>query len=147
MPPSPVTPRLLLLILAIGFTLEATDSLAQQTKGIPTVGIIALAATPDDPIISALRQRLNDLGYIEGRTINFEFRTAQGHPDRLPKLSEELVRLKVDVIVVGNALVAQSLQRVTSTTPIVMATSDPVASGLVSNLARPDGNITGLSGM
>ena len=84
---------------------------------------------------------------MEGQTIRIEHRTAQGHPDRLPGLAEELVRLNVDVIVVANPLGAQALQRATSTIPIVVALFDPFANGLVTNLARPGGNITGLSSM
>jgi putative ABC transport system substrate-binding protein len=84
---------------------------------------------------------------VEGRTIRIEHRTAQGHPDRLPRLAEELAERKVDVIVVTNPLAAQALMRVTSTIPIVTTLFDPVASGLVTNLAHPGGNVTGLSSM
>jgi len=142
-----VIARLLLLAFAVGFVLVATNAPAQQTKGVPTVGILALSASPTDPIVGALRLKLHDLGYVEGQSINFEFRTAQGHPNRLPRLAEELIEWKADVIVVGNSVVAQAVQRATATIPIVIVTTDPVASDLVTSLAHPAGNITGLSAM
>ena len=83
------------------------------------------------------RQNLRELGYVDGQNIRFEFRGAQGQVDRLPSLAEELVRLNVDVIFAGNAQTAQALRRATSTIPIVIALVDPVASGLVTNLAHP----------
>src|SRR5690348_12778456 len=139
--------RALLLIIAFAFGLGIMDSFADQAKGVRTVGILALSASSTDPIVGALRQELHDLGYVEGRSINFEFRTAQGHPNRLPRLAEELIELKVDVIVVGNSVVAQAVRRATATIPIVIVTTDPMASGLVNGLAHPAGNITALSAM
>jgi putative ABC transport system substrate-binding protein len=138
-----------LLLVALGFNLAAATAPAgaQQTDRVPLVGVLSVAAGPDDPVFIAFRQGLSELGYIEGRSVRFAFRTAQGHPDRLPRLAEELVQLKVDVTVVGNSLAAQAVRRATSTIPIVIATGDPVASGLVTNLAHPGGNVTGLSGM
>ena len=100
---------------------------------------------PDDPITSTWRQGLRDAGYVDGQNIRLEFRTAQGHPDRLPGLAEELVKLNADVIFAGSTLAAQAVKRATSTIPIVMALVDPVGSGLVTNLAHPGGNVTGLS--
>ncbi len=110
------------------------------------MGVLMTIAGPDDPIVDALRHGLRDLGYVEGRNIKIEFRTAQDHPDRLPGLAEELVQLKVDVIFAPASTAVEAVRRVSSTIPIVMALSgDPVASGLVSSLARPGGNVTGLS--
>jgi len=139
--------RALLFTIAFAFGVGIIDSLADQAKGVRTVGILALSASPTDPIVGALRQELHNLGYVEGRSIKFEFRTAQGHPNRLPRLAEELIQLKVDVIVVGNSVVAQAVRQATATIPIVMVTTDPVASDLVTSLAHPAGNITGLSAM
>jgi putative ABC transport system substrate-binding protein len=139
--------RIVLLIVALNLAGATTTSWAQQPNRIPVVGWLAAAAGPDDPLVEALRQGLRERGYLEGRNIKLEFRTAQGHPDRLSGLAEELVTLKADVIVVPNPIAAHALRRATSTIPIVVALFDPLASGLVTNLARPGGNITGLSSM
>ena len=142
-----MTRHLLLLALALNLAVAATHAWAQQPNKISIVGYLALAAGPDDPIVMAWRQGLRELGYVDGQNIRFEFRGAQGHPDRLPGLAEELVKLNVDVIFAANALGAQALRRATSTIPIVIALVDPVASGLVTNLAHPGENVTGLSSM
>jgi ABC-type uncharacterized transport system substrate-binding protein len=98
------------------------------------------------PPILALRQGLSELGYVEGESIAIEWRWAQGKNDRYPDLAAELVKLKVDIIVAATTAGAQAAQKVTRTIPIVMGfASDPVAAGLVANLARPGGNITGLA--
>ncbi len=92
------------------------------------------------------RQRLRELGYVEGDNITFESRWADGRADRLPTLAAELVKSKVDVIATGGAPSAEAAKRATNTIPIVMATgSDPVALGLVSSLSRPGGNVTGVA--
>jgi putative ABC transport system substrate-binding protein len=94
------------------------------------------------------REALRDLGYIEGRNIRFEVRSAQGQPDRLPELAAELVRSKVDIILSSLTPAVTAAKNATRDIPIVMAPAgDPVATGLISNLARPGGNITGLSGI
>jgi putative ABC transport system substrate-binding protein len=142
-----MTRRNLLLALALNLAVAATHAWAQQTNKVPIVGYLAVAAGPDDPLFMAWRQGLRELGYVEGRTIRFEFRTAQGHPDRLPGLAEELVQLNVDVFFAANLLTAHAAKRATSTIPIVVALIDPVASGLVTNLAHSGGNVTGLSSM
>lgn len=142
-----MTRHLLLLALAVNLAVAGTHAWAQQTTKLPIVGYLALAAGPDDPIVMALRQGLRDLGYVDGQNIRLEFRGAEGHLDRLPRLAEELVKLNADVIFVPNPLSAQALQRATSTIPIVVALFDPVASGLVTNLAHPGGNVSGLSFM
>ncbi len=142
-----MTRHLLLLAFSLNLAVAPTAVWAQQTKKIPIVGYLALAAGPADPIVEAWRQGLRELGYVEGRTIRIEFRTAQGHPDRLPGLAGELVQLNVDVIFVPNMLGAQALRRATSTIPIVTALFDPLASGLVTNLVQPGRNVTGLSSM
>jgi ABC-type uncharacterized transport system substrate-binding protein len=142
-----MTRRLMPLAVTFIFAVAATHAWTQQTRKIPNLGYLALAADRDDPIVEAWRQGLRELGYVEGSTIRVEFRTAQGHPDRLPGLARELVQLNVDVIFVGNMLGAQALRRATSTIPIVTALFDPLASGLVTSLVQPGGNVTGLSSM
>ena len=95
-----------------------------------------------------MRQGLRDAGYVEGRDITIEWRSANGDDDQVPRLAADLVGRKVDVIVVGGNAATLALKRATSTIPIVMALSaDPVGSGLVTSLARPGGNVTGLSPM
>ena len=96
--------------------------------------------------IEAFRQGLRELGYVEGKNIVIEWRSAEGKPDRLPALAAELVRLKVDIIVTGGATATRAAKEATVTIPIVMTQdSDPVGNGFVASLARPGGNITGLS--
>jgi putative ABC transport system substrate-binding protein len=92
------------------------------------------------------RDAFEKLGWIEGKNIIFERRYAADHPDRLPELAAELVRLKVEVIMAGGTLAPLAAKRATTTIPIVMTTAgEPLGSGLVSNLARPGANVTGLS--
>ncbi len=97
-------------------------------------------------LFGALSEGLRDLGYVEGRNIVFERRYADGHMDRLPEIAAELVRLRVDVIVTGSSIHVAAAKQATQTVPIVMVfTADPVQAGFVRSLARPGGNITGLS--
>jgi putative tryptophan/tyrosine transport system substrate-binding protein len=96
----------------------------------------------------AFRDRLRELGYIEGKSIRFETRFARGTPDRVPALAQELVGLKVAVLVTSGTIAAQTAKRATSVIPIVMATGeDPVRLGIVASLARPGGNITGVTSL
>jgi putative ABC transport system substrate-binding protein len=143
-----MTRRIILLAIAFNLAVAATHAWAQQTDKIPVVGVLlAPAGRPDDPLVEAFRQALRDRGYVEGRNIRIEFRTAD-HPDRLPALAEELVQLKVDVIVTMSTPAAQAAKRATSTIPIVVTlVADPVGTGLVTDLAHPGGNVTGLSSM
>jgi len=141
-----VTRRIVLLALMLNLAIAGTAAWAQQTSKVPVLGVLFFAVGPDDPLVEDLRQGLRELAYVERRNIRIEFRTAQDHPDRLPDLAEELVQLKVDVILVNVTVAAQAAKRATSTIPIVMAAvADPVASGLVASLARPGGNLTGHS--
>jgi len=121
---------------------------AQQPAGIPRIGILlAPSASSYSAWVEAFRQRLRELGYVEGKNILIEYRYAEGKYERLPDLAAELVRLKVDVIVTTGAVVLFA-KKVSGTIPIVFAAAvDPVGGGLVSSLARPGGNITGLSVM
>jgi len=119
---------------------------AQQVAKVARIGYLAgsLAANPHLP--EAFRQGLRDLGYIEGRNLVIEYRSPEGKPERLPALAAELVALKVDVIVAGGTPQALAAKQATRTLPIVFAAAaDPITSGLVTSLARPGGNVTGLS--
>jgi putative ABC transport system substrate-binding protein len=118
---------------------------AQQPKKVPRIGWLGAARTSSSRI-EAFRQGLHELGYAEGKNIVIEYRYAEGKLDRLPAFAADLVRLKVDVIVAGSPQATRSAKQATSTIPIVMAfDDDPVGSGFVASLARPGGNITGLS--
>jgi putative tryptophan/tyrosine transport system substrate-binding protein len=130
------------VLLALGVTTEA-----QQPTKIPRIGyLIATSPSSYTPRTEEFRQGLRELGYVEGKNIVIEWRSAEGKLDRLPTLAAELVRLKVDVIVSGGPAVTGAIKEATSTIPIVMTgDSDPVGSGLVASLVRPGGNITGLS--
>ncbi len=119
---------------------------AQQAAKVPRIGLLAnnLAASPH--LREAFLQGLRDLGYVEGRNLVIEYRDAEGKPERFPALAAELVALKVDVIVAPTTLAAVAAKQATRTRPIVFATAgDPVNSGLVTSLARPGSNVTGLS--
>jgi len=128
-------------LLAAPFVAEA-----QPAGKVARIGYLApnLAVNPHLP--EAFRQGLRDLGYVEGRNLVIEIRSAEGKLERLPALAAELVALKVDVIVAGGTPAALAAKQATTTLPIVVsAAGDPVTSGLVTSLARPGGNVTGLS--
>jgi ABC-type uncharacterized transport system substrate-binding protein len=120
---------------------------AQQSAKLPTIGYI-FSSTPsaESQRITAFLQRLRELGWIEGRTMVIEFRSGEGRTDRLSELATELVQLKVDVIVTNSTPAVIAAKQATSVIPIVFAAAgDPVGFGLVASLARPGGNVTGLS--
>ena len=118
---------------------------AQQARKVPRVGVLAGQSAEISPPILTLREGLRELGYVEGQNIAIEWRWAHGKDERFPDLAAELVSLKVDIIVAPTTASAQAAQRATKTIPIVMGfVTDPVALGVVANLARPGGNITGL---
>ncbi len=130
------------LLLALSFQAEA-----QQPAKIPRIGYLA-GASPSSisDRIEAFGQGLRELGYVEGKNIVIELRSAEGKADRLPSLAAELVRLKVDIIVTAGPQSTRAAKEATSTIPIVMGFDiDPVGNGFVASLARPGGNITGLS--
>jgi len=138
---------------AFGFMLCAmllalcAPAAAQQPKKVPQIGFLTLIPSPD-PLEEAFLLGLRELGYKEGQNITIEYRRAAGKVGRLPELAEELVRLKVDLIVVRSTPVAQAAKNATTTIPIVMGgVADPVRSGFVASLAHPGGNITGMSNM
>lgn len=122
---------------------------AQQPTNIPRLGY--LTAPPFSALTAeheAFRQGLRELGYVEGKNIFIEWRSAEAKLDRLPELAAELVRLKVDVIVTAGPAPTRATKGATSTIPIVMAfDNDPVGNGFIASLARPGGNITGLSSL
>ncbi len=119
---------------------------AQQSAGIPRIGILTLSVASSMPAFEGFRQGLRDLGYVEGQNIVLELRFAQGRPERLAAMAIELARMKVDVIVIEGAQAARVARDASKTIPVVMAVvGDPVRAGLVASLARPGGNITGLS--
>jgi len=119
---------------------------AQEGK-IAKIGILALGHPDPAPLLKSLREGLRELGYVEGKNIQLEFRSAQGRPEQLSTLAAELVALKVDAIVAFQTPAATAAKHVTSDVPIVMDTvGDPVGTGLVGSLARPGGNITGVTG-
>ncbi len=122
---------------------------AQQPAKIPRIGfLIGTSASPNLARIEAFRQGLRELGYLEGKNIVIEWRYAEGKRERVPALAAELVRLKVEVIVTAGALTTRPAKEATVTIPIVMAQDpDPVGSEFVASLARPGGNITGLSSL
>jgi len=120
---------------------------AQQPRKVPRVGVIG-EGSPTDSGNAPFRQGLRELGYVEGQSVVIEDRYAHGVIDRVPNLAAELIRLGVDVLVVGGTVSAQSAKAVTTTVPIVFTQAgDPVGSGLVASLARPGGNATGLSNL
>src|SRR5262245_26281684 len=130
------------LLFALSFAAEA-----QQPANVPRIGYLtASSLSAISTRTEAFRQGLRDFGYVEGKNIVIEWRSAEGKPDRLPAVATELVRLKVDVIVTSGPTVTGAVKQVTSTIPIVMAQDiDPVGLGFVASLARPGGNITGLT--
>lgn len=118
---------------------------AQQTRKLPRIGALVVAA-PGFPPIEGFRQGLRELGYTEGRNVVVDYRYAEGRTGRYSDLATEVVRLEPDVIVVWGTELTQATRRVTPTIPIVFALADrPVEMGLVANLARPGGNVTGLT--
>jgi putative ABC transport system substrate-binding protein len=129
------------VLLTLSFLAEA------QQPRVPRVGYIFATTSSEGPdLLKAVREGLRELGYVEGRTIALEVRWAEGRYERLPALAAELVHLKVDVLVVAATPGALAAKNATRTIPVVMvAVGDPVGSGLVASLARPGGNLTGLS--
>jgi putative ABC transport system substrate-binding protein len=117
---------------------------AQQAKRAPKIGYLTNARSAP----AAFMQGLRDLGYVEGKNVVIEFRTAGGKFERYPELAADLVRAKVDVIVAGGSGAVTAAKNATSTIPVVMASvNDPIALGLVASLAHPGGNITGISNL
>lgn len=137
----------LIIAFALGLLLAPLAADAQQAKKVTLIGFLASSSAERlKTRLPAFKQSLRELGYVEGKNIIIEYRYAEGKFERLPDLAAELVRLKVDVLVAEGAPAAQAAKNATSVIPIVMGNAaDPVGTGLVASLARPGGNITGLS--
>ena len=136
------------LLLLLGGAMTAAHALRAQQKAMPVVGYLSTASPGENaPAVAAFRQGLSETGYVEGQNVAIEYRWAEGHYDRLLALATDLVDRQVDVIVTeGGDSSAFAAKRATSTIPIVFHTgTDPVESGLVTSLARPGGNLTGVS--
>jgi putative ABC transport system substrate-binding protein len=119
-----------------------------QQRIVPIVGVLAVASPGVQDFWRLFREAMQELGYIEGRSVRYEFRSDEGQVSRLPGLAAELVRLQVDVIVTWFTPAAKAAKQATREIPIVMALAgNPVESGLVESLARPGGNITGMAGV
>jgi putative tryptophan/tyrosine transport system substrate-binding protein len=137
-----------IVALTLSLLAMAFAATAQPAGKVPRIGWLTTGVRPagSHPLLEAFRQGLRDLGYVEGHNILIESRYAEGQEDRCPALAAELVRLPVDVLVAAGTAPIQAAQHATSTIPIVMAWgTDPVAQGFVASLARPGGNITGLT--
>jgi putative ABC transport system substrate-binding protein len=137
-----------IVTLTLSFLTPPVEADAQPSAKIATIGYLSMAggAPGGAPLAESFRRGLQDLGYVEGKTIAIVYRSAEGKPDRLPALAAELVQFQVDVIFAQSGQVAEAAKVTTTTIPIVMVSgADPVAIGLVTSLARPGGNITGLS--
>ena len=136
--------RAFLAAVASGLLAAPLAAKAQQVAQIARIGMLADATSPH--LREAFLQGLRELGYVEGRNLVIEYRDAEGKSERLPALAAELVALKVDVIVAGNTAQTLAAKQATGTIPIVFSFAlDPVRDGLVRSLARPGGNVTGLS--
>ncbi len=139
--------RTFLGTLALGLIAAPFPAGAQRAGRIPRIGFLGTSSPSlESHFVEAFTQGLRDLGYVEGQNITIDYRWAEGQDDRFPDLAAELVRLKADVIVTTGTPATLAAKQATKTVPIVMASSgNPVQSGLVASLARPGGNVTGLS--
>jgi ABC-type uncharacterized transport system substrate-binding protein len=144
-----VLKRIVVCLLATALLPAGSIAQAQQSAKIPRVGYLDdSTASGSAELLEVFRKQMTQLGWVEGKNLTIEYRFGEGKgPDRLAELAPELVRLKVDVIVVSGTSAALAAKKATSTIPIVMATiSDPVGQGIITSLARPGGNITGSAG-
>jgi ABC-type uncharacterized transport system substrate-binding protein len=139
--------RAFLSAMAGGILAAPLAAEAQQAGKVPRVGVLLLSDGAQESVGGAFRKGLRELGYVEGQTIALEYRLAEGNEERFSILASELVHLKVDVIFATVAAAVRAAQHATKTIPIVTAVNDPVAAGFVASVARPGGNIAGLSMM
>src|SRR6266849_1649935 len=136
----------LIVALAVGCLATPLAAGAQQQAGkLSRIGVLMNLYPPDADPPRALRQGLRDLGYVEGQNLVIDWRYQLGPSNRLPTLAAELVRLTPDVIVADSTVSIRAAMQATSTIPIVMISADAVGSGLVTNLGRPGGNVTGIT--
>src|SRR5438309_10774936 len=137
---------IIILCLAVSALLLALcfPAAAQQTKKVPRVGILFIGSR-NQPHLEAFKQGLRERGYTEDKNIVLEYRYAEGNNDRLRELAAELVRDKVDVMVTTASVSALAARAVTKTIPIVMTSGNPLETGLAASLAKPGGNVTGLT--
>jgi len=144
-----VKKQIFLFVAATWFLLSVNLAHAQQTGKIPRIGYLEPGtASGNTVLLDGFRQELSKLGWIEGKNITIEYRFAEQKNERLPELAADLVRLKVDLVVVSTGPAALAAKQATATIPIVMANvGDPVGQGLVVSLARPGGNVTGLASL
>ena len=144
-----ITRRTFIGTLVVSLLAAPLAAEAQQAAKVARIGYLAGNLTASPHLPEAFRQGLRDLGYVEGRNVVIEYRDAEGRPERFAALAAELVALKVDVIVTGGGTpTALAAKQATRTIPIVFASAgDPVADGLITSLARPGGNVTGLSNL
>ena len=139
--------NILLIVLVMMVSLAGGVSHAQQPTKLARIGVLRLGSPPD-PLIDAFRDALSKLGYVDGRNIVMELRYTRGKEGQLPNLAAELVREKVDLLVAPGGTAARIAKDATKAIPIVVtAVADPVGEGLVASLARPGGNVTGLSNL
>jgi len=135
-------------LCVILFAICVPSQAQQPTEKIPRIGIVRGDSNALAPSIKVFRKALQDLGYVEGKNILFEYRNTEGNRDRAQEIVAELVGLKVDILFSTQAIVVHAAKEATTTIPIVMAIApDPVATGLVDSLAHPGGNITGLTSL
>ena len=141
--------RITLWLLATFFLASVSLADAQQSTKVPRIGFLdPSTASGSAVLLEAFRQELSKLGWIEGKNLTIEYRFAEQKLERVPELAADLVRLKVDLILVRSTGPALAAKSATTTIPIVMASGgDPVGAGLVASLARPGGNVTGFSGL
>jgi ABC-type uncharacterized transport system substrate-binding protein len=133
------------LMLLLGGAITAARTLGAQEKALPVIGFLGVSSPgPTAPYVAAFRKGLSETGYVEGQNVAIEYRWAAGQYDRLPALAADLVGRKVDLIATS-AAGARAAKDATSTIPIVAVVGDPVLTGLYASLARPGGNITGVS--
>jgi len=136
----------LIVLFTLGMLAAPRMSAAQQPAKKPRIGFLAVRSPSIvSQNLEAFRRGLHEHGWLEGQNITVEYRWAEGKVERLPDLAAELVRLKVDLIAAGGTQASQAAKQATNTIPIVMVVSEAVGTGLVTSLARPGGNITGLS--
>lgn len=151
---TPRTKKSFISLLIIVLLIYSSLAEPQQTKNVPRIGYLSQELHPSDSRAASRRnldgfqQGLRELDYVDGKNITIEYRFADARFERLPALAEELVRLKVNIIVATNSTAARGAKRATSSIPIVIASgNDPIQSGLVNSLARPGGNVTGLTNL